>query len=106
MTLLIVKALASTAVIMLITWVAGRSPGLGGLIASLPIITVLSALWLSGGPTRLDRFFVGVIVGLLPTAILLGAAALTVRHTGLFPALAVGTALWLPSAFILQCVFL
>jgi uncharacterized membrane protein (GlpM family) len=103
---LLIKAVASTAIIMLITWVARRSPGLGGLIASLPIITVLSVLWLSGGPTRIDRFFVGVLVGLVPTAILLAAAALAVRHTGLFPALAVGIALWLPSAFVLQRLFL
>jgi hypothetical protein len=36
----------------------------------------------------------------------MAAAALTVRHTGLFPALAVGIALWLPSAFVLQRLFL
>jgi F0F1-type ATP synthase assembly protein I len=43
---LIVKAAVSGIIIALISEVAKRSPGFGGLIASLPLVSVLGMLWL------------------------------------------------------------
>jgi hypothetical protein len=46
MTFLIVKALVSGIIIAIVSEVARRFPGLGGLIASLPLISVLGMMWL------------------------------------------------------------
>jgi len=46
MTFLIVKALVSGIIIAIVSEVARRFPGLGGLIASLPLISVLGIIWL------------------------------------------------------------
>ncbi|MEK9945379.1 MAG: DUF3147 family protein [Alphaproteobacteria bacterium] len=46
MTFLIVKALVSGIIIAIVSEVARKFPGLGGLIASLPLISVLGIIWL------------------------------------------------------------
>jgi DNA-binding transcriptional LysR family regulator len=43
---LVVKAAVSGVLIALISEVAKRYPGFGGLIASLPLVSVLGMLWL------------------------------------------------------------
>ena len=43
---LLTKATLSGLIIMIISEVARRSPGLGGLIASLPLVSVLAIMWL------------------------------------------------------------
>ncbi|MDF1717619.1 MAG: DUF3147 family protein [Antarcticimicrobium sp.] len=43
---LIAKALISGLIIMIVSEVAKRAPGLGALIASLPLISVLGMIWL------------------------------------------------------------
>jgi hypothetical protein len=43
---LIFKAALSGVLVMIISEVARRSPGIGGLIASLPLISVLGIIWL------------------------------------------------------------
>lgn len=46
MAYLIIKALLSGALIAIVSEVARRSPGIGALIASLPLISVLGMIWL------------------------------------------------------------
>ena len=46
MTYLIVKAAISGVLVMIISKVARRSPGIGGLIASLPLVSILAVIWL------------------------------------------------------------
>lgn len=46
MTYLILKAALSGVLVMIISEVARRSPGIGGLIASLPLVSVLGIIWL------------------------------------------------------------
>ncbi len=46
MVYLIVKAALSGLIIMIVSEVARRSPGLGGLIASLPLVSILAIIWL------------------------------------------------------------
>jgi hypothetical protein len=43
---LIIKAALSGLIVMIVSEVARRSPGLGGLIASLPLISLLGIIWL------------------------------------------------------------
>ncbi len=46
MAFLILKALLSGVIVALVSEVAKRNPGIGGLIASLPLISVLGMIWL------------------------------------------------------------
>ncbi len=46
MTYLIIKAALSGILVMLVSEAARRSPNIGGLIASLPLISVLAIIWL------------------------------------------------------------
>jgi hypothetical protein len=46
MTYLIIKAALSGLIVMTVSEVAQRSPGLGGLIASLPLVSILAMIWL------------------------------------------------------------
>jgi hypothetical protein len=55
MTYLIIKAVLSGVLIVLVSEVARRYPGVGGLITSLPLIAVLSILWLWRETSDADR---------------------------------------------------
>ena len=46
MTYLIIKALLSGIIIAIVSEVARRSPGIGALIVSLPLVSILTFLWL------------------------------------------------------------
>lgn len=46
MTYLILKAALSGIIVMMVSEVARRSPGIGGMIASLPLVSVLAVIWL------------------------------------------------------------
>ena len=46
MTYLIIKAALSGVIVMVVSEVARRSPGIGGLIASLPLVSILGIIWL------------------------------------------------------------
>jgi hypothetical protein len=43
---LTVKAALSGIIVMIVSEVARRSPGMGGLIASLPLVSILGIMWL------------------------------------------------------------
>jgi hypothetical protein len=46
MTYFIIKALLSGVIVAIVSEVAKRFPGIGGLIASLPLVSVLGMMWL------------------------------------------------------------
>ena len=43
---LLIKAALSGMIVMAVSEFARRSPGLGGLIASLPLVSILAMIWL------------------------------------------------------------
>jgi len=55
MTYLILKAAISGVLVMIISEVARRSPGIGGLIASLPLVSVLGIIWLWHDTSDVER---------------------------------------------------
>jgi hypothetical protein len=55
MSYLLIKAAVSGLLVMIISEVARRSPGLGGLIASLPLVSVLGIIWLWRDTSDLER---------------------------------------------------
>lgn len=105
MILLIVKVLLSAIVIAAVTAIAQKYPGIGGWIAALPLVSILSALWLLLGrqpkPEVID-FLTGVIKGLVPTAILLLVVIICLRRG--FPfiwSLSAAIVVWGGSSFLL-----
>jgi len=54
-TYLIIKALLSGIIVMIVSEVARRSPGLGGLIASLPLVSILGIIWLWRDTSDIER---------------------------------------------------
>lgn len=52
---LIVKAAVSGVIVMIVSEVARRSPGIGGLIASLPLVSILGIIWLWRDTSDVER---------------------------------------------------
>ncbi len=70
MLLFVIKALISGVLVATISLVAKRYPGWGGLIASLPLVSVLSMLWLYGetrDPERVAALSIGAFWFFLPS---------------------------------------
>jgi len=91
---LIVKALISGVLIAVVSEVSKRAPGLGGLIASLPIVSVLGMIWLwhdkpdAENMADLARATFWYVLPSLPMFLLI--PALLMRGWGFWPALAAG----------------
>jgi len=70
MVYLIVKALLSGLLIAIVSEVAKRNPGFGGLIASLPLVSVLGMIWLwrdTHDATRMADHAIGTFWFVLPS---------------------------------------
>jgi len=52
---LIVKALLSGIIVMIVSEIARRSPSIGGLIASLPLVSILAIIWLWRDTSDVER---------------------------------------------------
>jgi hypothetical protein len=97
MTYLILKALISGVLIAAVSEVSKRYPGLGGLIASLPLVSVLGMIWLwrdTAEPARLADHATATFWFVLPSLpMFLLIPALLKRGIPFWPALAAGCAL-------------
>tara|TARA_R110002124_G_scaffold117195_2_gene274226 strand:+ start:2338 stop:2688 length:351 start_codon:yes stop_codon:yes gene_type:complete len=109
---LAVKALLSGVIIMAVSEVAKRSPGLGALVASLPLISVLAIIWLwrdTGDVERIASHAEATFWYVLPTLPMFLAFPYMLRHgVGFWPGLAAACLLtvvlylatvWLASRF-------
>ncbi len=94
MTYFIIKALLSGVIVALVSEVARRYPGFGGLIASLPLISVLGMIWLwrdTADPVRMSQHAAGTFWFVLPSLpMFLLIPAMLKRGVGFWPALAAG----------------
>jgi hypothetical protein len=92
-----VKALISGVIIAIVSEVAKRWPGFGGLIASLPLVSVLGMIWLwrdTTDPARLAAHATGTFWFVLPSLpMFLLIPWLLNRGVGFWTALAGGCAL-------------
>ncbi|OCA85777.1 hypothetical protein A8F94_12960 [Bacillus sp. FJAT-27225] len=71
---LLIKIVSSAAIIGIVTELARRFPVYGGVIAALPLISILSIIWLrvQGEPMQsVLQFTLGVLVGLPATIVML-----------------------------------
>jgi Na+/H+ antiporter NhaC len=96
--LMVFKIAASAAVIGGINLLARHNPQLGGWIAALPLISILSMIWLGvdgAPPAEIRAFTVTVLWGLVPTATVLGIIAVAMGQGLSLPlALGCGAVAW------------
>ena len=95
---LLVKIVASGALVGVINLVARRSPVLGGALTAFPLIGYLSVLWLLADRrpgSDQAAFLTGMAWALVPTlAVVAGVALLLRAGWSTLPALAVGALGW------------
>jgi hypothetical protein len=89
---LILKALLSGVIIMAVSEIARRSPALGALVVSLPLVSILAILWLwndTGDSERIAAHAEATFWYVLPTLPMFLVLPMLLRHgTGFWPALA------------------
>lgn len=67
---LLIKAAISGVIVALVSEIARRYPGWGGLVASLPLTSLLAMLWLwrdTGDPERVAALSIGAFWFILPS---------------------------------------
>ncbi|MDQ0219720.1 DUF3147 family protein [Peribacillus cavernae] len=80
----LVKTIISSIIIAAVTLIAKQYPKYGGIIAALPLVSLLSLFWLylQGEPTKhLGNFLFGVLYGLPGTIILILIVALSLKYS-------------------------
>jgi hypothetical protein len=80
---LVVKMIVSGVFVGLISELAKRLPKIGGLVAALPVISLLTVFWLlvdKQTNVQIAYFIHGVLYGLIPTALCLLLLALLLER--------------------------
>ncbi len=94
---LVIKAGLSGVIVAAVAEIAKRYPGLGGLVASLPLVSVLGMMWLwrdTRDPVRMAAHATGTFWFVLPSLpMFLLIPALLKRGVTFWPALGAGCAL-------------
>ncbi|MED1864459.1 DUF3147 family protein [Fictibacillus nanhaiensis] len=95
----VMKILISAGVIAAVTEIARRLPSYGGMIAALPLVSLLSIIWLyvQGEQNKtLSNFALGVLWGFPATAVLLVIVYISLKHSfSLITCLGLGISGWL-----------
>jgi hypothetical protein len=80
----VLKTLVSAVIISIVTLVSKQMPKYGGVIAALPLVSLLSLFWLyfQGESTiNLSRFLFGVLYGLPGTVLLIFIVAICLKNS-------------------------
>ncbi|MEI5907713.1 DUF3147 family protein [Bacillus spongiae] len=95
----IVKVIISAIIIGVITEISRRFPQQGGIIAALPIVSLLSIIWLYTQGEQMDKlskFAISVVWGIPGTVVMLLIIGVSLKHSiNLFASLGMGIAGWL-----------
>ncbi len=104
----IMKLIVSALAIAAISELAKHLPAFSGLLAAMPLVTLLSLIWLfmeTKDYQLAHRFTVGVLWGLAPTLFFFMAAIPMLKRGVSFPlTLAVSCLLWAVAAYVHQRV--
>lgn len=104
----VMKIIASAIVIGVVTEIARRFPAYGGVLAALPLVSLLSIIWLyvqGEQSATLSKFALGVLWGFPATAILLIIVYIALQNSiHLFLSIALGGCGWLLFLFIQNLV--
>lgn len=99
MVYLAIKAAISGCIVAAVSEIAKRYPGWGGLLASLPLVSVLGMIWLwrdTHDPDRIAQHVSGTLWFLIPSLpMFLLTPALLKRGFGFWSALCIGCAITL-----------
>ncbi len=91
---LALKALISGVIVAAVSEIAKRYPGLGGLVASLPLVSVLGMMWLwrdTHDPVRMAAHATGTFWFVLPSLPMFLLMPMLIRRgIGFWPALGAG----------------
>jgi uncharacterized membrane protein (GlpM family) len=103
----IYKLVITNIIIVFCTWIGKRLPTLGGLIATMPLTSLLVLVWLytdNPGDFRLMTAYTrGVLWGIIPTILFFAAVYLCFRRQLALPlVLAAGFGVWLAGAAVHQ----
>jgi hypothetical protein len=94
MTYFVIKSLLSGLLIAAISEIARRSPGVGALVASLPLISILGVIWLwrdTGDTTRIADHLLATFWYVLPSLPMFVLVPVLLRSgTGFWASLGVG----------------
>ncbi|GIN86288.1 hypothetical protein J6TS2_26740 [Heyndrickxia sporothermodurans] len=104
----VMKVIVSAVIIGIITEISRRFPTYGGVIAALPLVSLLSVIWfyVQGEKTAtLSKFVLGVLWGFPATAVMLVIIYIALQKFGhLFVAIGLGISGWLLFLFIQDLV--
>ncbi len=94
-------------VVLLATQIGRQGPTLAGLIAVMPLTSVLVLLWLywdhPGDFSLMVSYCEGALLGIVPAMLFFATALLCFRrHLPLWAVLSAGFAVWLAGAFVHQ----
>lgn len=103
------KLIIANGTILLCVWLGKRFPALAGLIATMPITTLIVLLWLHHdnpqGREQLGTYVGGVFFGVIPTMLFFGTAWLCLKAGCPLPAtLLAGFVVWLAAATVHQLI--
>lgn len=104
---LFIKLLLSNAVILACVLIGKRLPTLGGLIATMPLTSLIVLVWLysdnPGSFGLLTDYTVGVLWGIIPTILFFAAVYACFRkQLPFYLVMSAGFAVWLAGAFVHQ----
>lgn len=95
---LLIKIISSAVIIGVVTELARRFPIYGGIVAALPLISILSIIWLTiqGESTQnVNKFTLGVLAGFPATAIMLFVIYIALKQSlHLVLAISLGIIAW------------
>ncbi|CAM4320485.1 sodium:proton antiporter [Bacillus manliponensis] len=94
----LVKVVVSALIIGIVTEIAKHTSTLGGFIAALPLVSLLSLFWISvegGTKQQLSQFALGVLYGFPASALLLFIVYMGLRHSfSLSTSILFGVGVW------------
>ena len=103
----VAKLLLTNLIIIACARIGARSPSLGGLIATMPLTSLIVLIWLwvdnPGDYRLLSAYTRGVLWGIVPTVLFFTALYLSLRRElPFFLAVVAGFGVWLIGAFVHQ----
>ncbi|MGD6873637.1 DUF3147 family protein [Sutcliffiella horikoshii] len=95
---LLTKIVVSAVIIGIVTEIARRFPTYGGVVAALPLVSLLSIIWLyvqGESSVSLSKFALGVLWGFPATAVLLLIVYLSLKQSiNLYASIFIGVSGW------------
>ncbi|MCD6130111.1 MAG: DUF3147 family protein [Deltaproteobacteria bacterium] len=100
-----IKVAVSAFIIVILSELAKRVPCLSGVIAAMPLTTLLVIIWLKIGKSSSDiiiSFSKGVIIGIVPTIIFFVLFIILLKKTPFITSLLLSILAWLIVVLIFQ----